>query len=258
MAPLRDNLNTAWWALRLGLGLGPIIAGLDKYFNKLADWQMYLSPLATKVVPVSPAAFMHIVGVIEIVAGIIVLTRWTKVGAYLVMAWLLGIAVNLVTTGMFYDLAVRDVEIAVGAFALTQITAAREARVQVSSQSGKNKIKLEDGMRKIAATLVLFGFSAFPALAASETFKDVSVVDVNCSKKVAENPDAHTRDCALQCAMSGFGMLTADKKFVKFDEAGNARVKEALQASKQKDHLRADVSGEVQGDTLKVTSIKLL
>jgi len=113
-------------------------------------------------------------------------------------------------------------------------------------------------MRKLAATLVLLGLSALPALAASETFKNVSVVDINCSKKVADNPDSHTRDCALQCAMSGFGMLTADKKFVKFDDAGNARVKEALQASKQKDHLRADVTGEMQGETLKVTSIKLL
>ncbi|MBS1842554.1 MAG: DoxX family membrane protein [Acidobacteria bacterium] len=127
-----DKSNTAWWALRIGLGVGPIIAGLDKYFNKLADWQMYLSPLATKVVPVTPATFMHIVGVVEIIAGIVVLTRFTKFGAYLVMAWLLGIAINLLTTGMFYDLAVRDVEIAVGAFALAQLSAAREERVQTS------------------------------------------------------------------------------------------------------------------------------
>ncbi len=132
MAASGNKLDTAWWALRIALGVGPIVAGLDKFFNKLADWQMYLSPLATKVVPVSPATFMHIVGLIEILAGIVVLTRFTKFGAYLVMAWLIGIAINLVTTGMFYDLAVRDVEIAVGAFALSQLTAAREARVQVS------------------------------------------------------------------------------------------------------------------------------
>ena len=126
------KLETAWWALRIALGVGPIVAGLDKFFNRLADWQMYLSPLATKVVPVSPTTFMHIVGVIEIVAGIIVLTRFTKFGAYLVMAWLLSIAINLLTTGMFYDLAVRDIEIAVGAFALSQLSAVREARVQGS------------------------------------------------------------------------------------------------------------------------------
>ncbi len=132
MSPFGSKLDTAWWALRIALGVGPILAGLDKFFNKLADWQMYLSPLATKIVPISPAAFMHVVGIIEILAGIVVLTRFTKFGAYVVMVWLIGIAINLVTTGMFYDLAVRDIEIAVGAFALSQLCAAREARVQVS------------------------------------------------------------------------------------------------------------------------------
>jgi hypothetical protein len=121
-----EHLNRAWWVLRIGLGLGPIIAGTDKYFNILADWGMYLSPLVTKVLPVSASTFMHIVGVVEILAGVVVLTRWTKIGSYIVMLWLLGIAVNLLTLGMFYDLAVRDVEIALGAFALSQLTAFRE------------------------------------------------------------------------------------------------------------------------------------
>ncbi|SRR6266849_6713870 len=126
MKEFDDRLNIAWWALRIGLGLGPIVAGIDKYFNILTDWSMYLSPLATKVVPVTASTFMHIVGVVEVIAGLIVLSRWTKVGSYVVMAWLLSIAVNLLTTGMFYDLAVRDVEIAIGAFALAQLTTVRE------------------------------------------------------------------------------------------------------------------------------------
>ena len=126
MRPLDRRLNTSWWALKIALGLMPIISGVDKYFNKLADWGMYLSPYATKVVPVSVPTFMHVVGVIEIVAGIIVLSRWTKIGSYIVLCWLVAIAVNLVTTGMFYDLAVRDLEIAVGAFALSQLTSVRE------------------------------------------------------------------------------------------------------------------------------------
>lgn len=126
MKEFDNRLNAAWWALRIGLGLGPIIAGIDKYFNILTDWSMYLSPLATKVVPVSAATFIHIVGIVEVIAELIVLSRWTRIGSYVVMAWLLGIAVNLLTTGMFYDLAVRDVEIAVGAFALSQLTAVRE------------------------------------------------------------------------------------------------------------------------------------
>jgi len=126
MKELDGRLNVAWWALRIGLGLGPILAGIDKYFNILADWGMYLSPLATKVVPVNASTFMHVVGVVEVIAGAIVLSRWTRIGSYIVMAWLLAIAINLLTTEMFYDLAVRDVEIAIGAFTLAQLTAVRE------------------------------------------------------------------------------------------------------------------------------------
>ncbi|MGC1294610.1 MAG: DoxX family membrane protein [Alloacidobacterium sp.] len=126
MTGFDDRLNVSWWALRIALGVGPIVTGLDKYFNKLADWGMYLSPLATKVVPISTTMFMHIVGFVEIVAGLIVLSHWTRIGSYIVMFWLLGIAVNLITTGMFYDLAMRDVEIAIGAFVLSQLTAVRE------------------------------------------------------------------------------------------------------------------------------------
>lgn len=129
MSQWDNRLNTAWWALKLGAGLGPIIAGVDKYFNKLADWGMYLNPLATKVIPVSTPTFMHIVGVVEIIAGIIVLSRWTKIGSYIVMLWLLGIVINLVSMGMFYDLAVRDIEIAIGAFALAQLANVRETKV---------------------------------------------------------------------------------------------------------------------------------
>jgi len=126
MTDSNDRLNVSWWTLRSGLGVGPIITGIDKYFNKLTDWGMYLSPLATKAVPVSTATFMHVIGLVEIIAGLIVLSRWTKIGSYIVMFWLLGIAMNLVTTGMFYDLAMRDVEIALGAFVLSQLTAMRE------------------------------------------------------------------------------------------------------------------------------------
>jgi hypothetical protein len=127
MADFDERLNLSWWVLRIGLGVGPIITGIDKYFNKLTDWGMYLSPMATKILPVSVPTFMHIVGVVEIAAGLIVLSRWTKFGSYLVTIWLLGIAMNLLTTGMFYDLAMRDVEIALGGFALSQLTAVREA-----------------------------------------------------------------------------------------------------------------------------------
>lgn len=113
-------------------------------------------------------------------------------------------------------------------------------------------------MRKLTSLLVLIGLCAVPALASAASFHDVPVVDVNCSKKVAASPDSHTRDCALKCAASGFGIVTKDRQFLKFDAAGNAKIVDALQASDKKDHLRVNVNGDVQGDTLKVTSIKLL
>jgi hypothetical protein len=78
MTNFDKRLNFSWWALKIGLGVGPIITGIDKYFNKLTDWTMYLGPLATKVVPISAATFMHLVGAVEILAGILVLSRWTK------------------------------------------------------------------------------------------------------------------------------------------------------------------------------------
>ena len=130
MTDFDNRINVGWWALRIGLGVGPIITGIDKYFNKLADWGMYLSPVVAKAAPASATTFMHVVGVVEIIAGLIVLSRWTKLGSYIVMLWLLGIAVNLLATGMFYDLAMRDVEIAIGAFALAQLSAVREQLVR--------------------------------------------------------------------------------------------------------------------------------
>ena len=114
------------WVLRTGLGVGPIIAGVDKYFNRLTDWTMYLSPLATKMFPVAPSTFMHVVGAVEIVAGLLVLSRWTRIGSYVVALWLVGIVGNLLSAGMFYDLAMRDLEIAAAAFVLAQLTAVRE------------------------------------------------------------------------------------------------------------------------------------
>jgi uncharacterized membrane protein YphA (DoxX/SURF4 family) len=119
---MNDRLNAPYWALRIGLGLGAFLAGLDKFFNILADWQMYLSPMATKVLPVSAPLFMRCVGVIEIIVGLIVLAGLTRIGGYILVVWLLAIAINLVTTGMFYDLAVRDVEIAIGAFTLARLS----------------------------------------------------------------------------------------------------------------------------------------
>jgi uncharacterized membrane protein YphA (DoxX/SURF4 family) len=124
---LDSGLRSAYWALRVGLGVGPFLAGLDKFFNILADWGMYLSPLAEKALPVSPGVFMRAVGVVEMAVGLLILCGRTRIGGYVAAVWLLAIAVNLLTTGMFYDLAVRDVEIAIGAYTLARLSETRES-----------------------------------------------------------------------------------------------------------------------------------
>jgi hypothetical protein len=111
---------------------------------------------------------------------------------------------------------------------------------------------------KMLASLLALGLMATPAFAANQTFNDVSVVDVACSQKAAADADAHTRECALTCQKSGFGIVTADKKFLKFDADGNAKVLAELKSSDKADHLRVNVTGDVQGDTIKVKSVKLL
>lgn len=120
------RLNSAWWTLRIGFGLCPLFAGLDKYFNLLTNWEMYLNPLVPRLLHVSAPTFMHAVGAIEIVAGILVLTRFTRYAAYIVMAWLWAIALSLIAQGQFLDIAVRDIEMSLGAFALARLTEARE------------------------------------------------------------------------------------------------------------------------------------
>ncbi|PYX96751.1 MAG: hypothetical protein DMG63_16310 [Acidobacteria bacterium] len=106
--------------------------------------------------------------------------------------------------------------------------------------------------------LVTAIMASFVAVAAAETFNDAPVLDVSCARIAAKDPDAHTRECALQCQKSGFGIMTSDHKFLKFDSKGNSLVVDALKKSDKNAHLRVDVSGDLQGDTLKVTSLKLL
>ena len=125
-----SRLDQAWWALRIGLGVGPFLAGLDKYFNLLTNWTGYISPLALKILPFSGQTFMHIVGIIEMIVGLAILTKWTRLGAYVASAWLVLIAINLVSTGMFFDIAVRDVEMALAAFVLARITEVRRDVLQ--------------------------------------------------------------------------------------------------------------------------------
>lgn len=111
----------------MGLGAGPFLAGMDKFFNKLTSWDMYLNPAIPQTLHLAPAMFLHIVGVVEMIAGILVFTRWTRYAAYIVAGWLVLIAGSLVSQGLFFDIAVRDVELALGAFVLAKLTEIRES-----------------------------------------------------------------------------------------------------------------------------------
>jgi hypothetical protein len=97
---------------------------------------MYLSPYSSKIIPVSTATFMHLVGIVEIVVGVIVLSRWTRIGSYVVMLWLIAIAANLMTTACLMTLQCAILKIAVGAFALSQLTTVREESVLAAKKSG--------------------------------------------------------------------------------------------------------------------------
>lgn len=119
------RINQAFRVLRIGLGTAAFLAGLDKFFNILADWEMYLNPLATRILPVAPTTFMRGVGVIEMIVGVSILAGLSRIGGYVLMAWLIAIAVNLVTAGMFYDVAVRDVEMSLAAFVLARLSEVR-------------------------------------------------------------------------------------------------------------------------------------
>ena len=112
----------ALFILYAGFGLLPILAGLDKFFHWLVNWDQYLAPLATRVIPISGHTFMLVVGVIEIAAGLLVFAR-PRIGAYVVALWLWGIIVNLLLIPGFFDIALRDFGLSLGALALARLSA---------------------------------------------------------------------------------------------------------------------------------------
>lgn len=126
----REN-NSAYWALRIAFGLVPLIAGLDKFVNYLADWTQYLNRSILNVIPLTPVNFMHVVGAVEIVVGLAVLFGATRTFGYITMLWLWAIAINLISTGQFFDIALRDFGLSLGAFSLAQLSQARASVVVV-------------------------------------------------------------------------------------------------------------------------------
>ncbi len=121
---MNNELKNIWNILRITFGIVPIVAGLDKFTNLLVQWDKYLNPQVQSMLPISAHVFMSIVGAIEIMAGIILL-KYTKLGSYIVSAWLVLIALVLITGGMF-DVAVRDIVMAITAFVLAKLTDLKE------------------------------------------------------------------------------------------------------------------------------------
>lgn len=117
-----DPAYQAFLLLRIVFAVAPIAFGLDKFFNVLVDWDVYLAPWIDDIVPGSAATAMHLVGIVEIAAGLFVALK-PRYGAYLVAAWLGGIIVNLLTLSGYYDIALRDFGLLVGALALARLAA---------------------------------------------------------------------------------------------------------------------------------------
>jgi uncharacterized membrane protein YphA (DoxX/SURF4 family) len=119
----RDARFQAYALLRTGFAVAPILFGLDKFAEVLVDWPRYLAPWVNDVAPGSAQDFMYLVGGVEILAGLVVALK-PRYGAYLVAGWLGGIIVNLLTHSGYYDVALRDFGLLIGALALGRLAAA--------------------------------------------------------------------------------------------------------------------------------------
>ena len=125
---MNSNVHLVKNILKYTFGVVPIVAGLDKFTNILTQWSQYISDGFASLLPFEPTTFMMIVGVIEIVAGFLVLTR-TKIGAYVVSAWLVAIALTLILSWNYVDVAVRDIVMAIAAFTLAKLSEGKSTPV---------------------------------------------------------------------------------------------------------------------------------
>ena len=124
-AELGNPAYQAFLLLRVGFTAAPILFGLDKFFNWTVEWTDYLAPWVDDIVPGSAQDFMYVVGVVEIAAGLLVAVA-PRIGAYVVAAWLAGIILNLLTVDppRYYDIALRDFGLMLGALTLARLSTA--------------------------------------------------------------------------------------------------------------------------------------
>jgi hypothetical protein len=135
-AALRDDVAyQSFWLLRVGFTVAPIAFGADKFANVMVNWEKYLAPWIRHLSPLSATNTMHVVGAVEILAGIVVAIR-PRYGAYVVAAWLGGIIVNLLTYSGYYDVALRDFGLMLGALTLARLASRYDARDSVPAGVG--------------------------------------------------------------------------------------------------------------------------
>lgn len=117
-----NRLLGTWMSLKLTYGLVFVLAGLDKFFNLVAHWVVYVNPYVFQIMPIDQTYIMWFAGVIEILLGIWVLTAWTRMGALWMAGWLTLIALNFIFNWTHFDIAIRDLVMAAGALALANLT----------------------------------------------------------------------------------------------------------------------------------------
>lgn len=154
------RLTPAFWTLRIAFGLMAFLAGLDKFLNLLTNWEQYASPLVLAVAPFSAGTLMRVAGVVEMAAGLAVLVGVTRLGGYVVAAWLSLIALTLVTTGRYFDIAVRDLVLACGAFVLARLSEVREETAVRRSRNTR--------LSAVAVVALVVAAAAVPATARAQ------------------------------------------------------------------------------------------
>jgi hypothetical protein len=116
-----DVAYQSFWLLRIGFFVAPLLAGIDKFWDLMVPWQQYLAGWVNDIIPGDAVDAMHMVGVVEILAAFIVLIK-PRIGAYVVAAWLAGIIINLVSLGNYWDVALRDLGLMLGALTLARLS----------------------------------------------------------------------------------------------------------------------------------------
>jgi phosphoribosylamine-glycine ligase len=111
-------------------------------------------------------------------------------------------------------------------------------------------------MKRLSAVLIIAAI-VVPTLAAAETWTNVPLIDKNCVEKVKADPDKHETSCLIMCAKSGYGLLTSDGTWIKFDAKGNEEALKALKATTKENGIRVTVTGERAGDMIKVATLKI-